>query len=34
MSFTVPHLMVLTILIEGARQDDAVSPSTHTRPHT
>lgn len=34
MSFTVPHLMVLTILMEGARQDDAVSPSTHTRPHT
>lgn len=30
MSFTVPHLVVLTILMEGARQDDAVSPSTHT----
>lgn len=33
MSFTAPHLVVLTILIEGARQDDAVSPSPHARPH-
>lgn len=27
-SFTVPHLMVLTILTEGARQDAAVPPGT------
>lgn len=28
MSFTVPHLAVLTIVTEGARQDAAVPPGT------